>query len=126
MRSISYLEALLHWRSCGSLRLSSLVPFKAVVSRCTRGRIGPKVPLTLKFQELPYAVTGVLLLAACGVVLLARLVLANPTYQLLRLTFTHRQLPRVPKWRLLRIVTWTFAALGCTGALLIMLQYFAI
>lgn len=93
------------------------------------GRFGKPVPVTLEIRIVPFAVVGFLLIFVAFVAGVARLVI-RPAYQVLRLSIPGWQLPRVPRWRPLYLLSsvhfTTLAVIAGVGALLVAVQYVAI
>jgi len=93
------------------------------------GRFGRAVPVTLELRTLPFAVVGFLLIFVAFVGGVARLVI-RPAYQVLRLCIPGWQLPRMPRWTPLRLLSSvhfaTLAVIAGVGVLLVAVQYVAI
>ena len=93
------------------------------------GRSGPRTPVKLSVEELPYGVAGAVLLVCSFAIGVLRL-LSSPTYHVLRTGIPRLALPRVPTspW-LRRATTAHFGAvlfLGALGVVLVVIQYIAV
>ena len=90
------------------------------------GRSGPKTPVTLSIEELPFGVVGAVLIFLSFSIGLLRLI-SNPAYHVLRTGVPRLALPRVPRstWmqRFMGTHFGVVVALGALGAILVFLQY---
>ena len=101
----------LFWQQLGELLLvvavASFVAYWAVglvldvlregrITLYAGGRAGPKTPVHLSMQDVPFGVLGAVLLFSAFAIGTMRLV-ASPAYHVLRTGLPSRKLPRVPR-----------------------------
>lgn len=89
------------------------------------GQTGQKVPVVLRFDELPYGVLGVLLLYVAFAGSVARLMI-RPAYHVIRTGIPRLDLPRIPGNNMQAISTLhlrLMLVVAGTGAVLVGLQY---
>lgn len=90
------------------------------------GRAGPKAPVLLKLNELPWGVVGVLLVYGAFAGLIARIV-ASSAYHVVRTGVPRLRLPRVPRNKVLRAVSvlhiGAMLLVGSFGIFLVFVQY---
>lgn len=131
------------WQQLGELILvvavSSIVTYWSVgllldvlregqITLYAGGRGGPKTPVHLSMQEVPFGVLGALFLFFAFALGTTRLV-ASPAYHVLRTGFPTLRLPRVPQSLWVRRISGTHfglvLVLAALGVVLVACQYAA-